>query len=174
MGRSPTVQCQVRQRPLSIPSSQWGFTLIELVTVIVLVGVLSVFVAPRMFDMAAFNARGFRDETLSYLRFAQKSAIAQRRTVCVAFTLNSLSLRISSAPVQTTCDMPVRGPTGDSAGTLLAKGGAAYTTTPANFAFNGLGKPVDASGAAMGLQAWLVNGLSGAITVEPVTGYVHE
>ena len=64
---------------------QRGFTLIELVMVLVLAGVLAVFAAPRLFSTGDFNARGFQDETLSLLRYAQKAAIAQRRTVCVTF-----------------------------------------------------------------------------------------
>ena len=58
-----------------------GFTLIELIMVIVLVGVLSVFIAPKLFNSDDFNARGFHDQTLAFLRYAQKTAIAQRRPV---------------------------------------------------------------------------------------------
>jgi prepilin-type N-terminal cleavage/methylation domain-containing protein len=59
---------------------QQGFTLIELIMVIVILGVLAVFAAPRIFNNADFYARGFHDETLALLRYAQKSAVAQRRT----------------------------------------------------------------------------------------------
>lgn len=65
---------------------QRGFTLIELIMVMVMLGVLAVFAAPRIFNSDDFYARGFHDETLALLRYAQKTAIAQRRTVCVTFT----------------------------------------------------------------------------------------
>ena len=55
-----------------------GFTLIEMIMVIVILGVLAVFVAPRMMGTSDFYARGFHDETLGYLRYAQKTAIAQQ------------------------------------------------------------------------------------------------
>src|SRR5674476_652767 len=82
---------------------QRGFTLIELVMVIVILGVLAVYAAPRMFNSGDFYARGFHDETLSILRYAQKSAIAQRRTVCVAFTTTSATLTIAATAATASC-----------------------------------------------------------------------
>src|ERR1035437_10071807 len=72
---SPAIRARGHQR---------GFTLIELIMVMVMLGVLAVFAAPRIFNSDDFYARGFHDETLGLLRYAQKAAIAQRRTVCVA------------------------------------------------------------------------------------------
>ena len=155
-------------------NSSSGFTLIELVTAVLLIGILSAFAAPRMFDVAALSARGFQDETLSFLRYAQKTAIAQRRVVCLAFTSTSATLHISAAPGVSTCDTPLRGPAGDNPGTLMAKGGAAYKVAPTDFNFNGLGQSVDASGAVLSAQTLQVTHVNGPITVEAVTGYVHE
>ncbi len=132
------------------------------------------FVAPRMFNTAAFNARGLQDETLSLLRYAQKTAIAQRRVVCVAFTIDSASLRISALPAHGTCDTPLRGPSGDVPGTVSGKGGASYTAIPVDFNFNGLGQPVDASGAPLASQVLQISSMNSVITVEASTGYVHE
>ena len=44
------------------PPKQRGFTLIELVMVIVLAGVLAVVAAPKLFSTDDFYARGFHDE----------------------------------------------------------------------------------------------------------------
>ena len=156
-------------------NSQSGFTLIEMVTVIVLIGILSVFVAPRMLDMGAVNARGLQDETLAFLRYAQKSAVAQRRVVCLAFTSRTVTIHVAATSGFSTCDTPMRGPTGDSPGMLTAKGGADYSAVPADFNFNGLGQPVNASGVVLTTSQILqVNNVSGPVTVEAVTGYVHE
>ena len=151
-----------------------GFTLIELVTVVVLVSALSVFVAPRMFNTSVFNARGLQDETLALFRYAQKTAIAQRRVVCVAFTIDSASLRISALPAHSTCDTPLRGPAGAVPGTVSGKGGASYSAIPVDFSFNGLGQPVDASGAPLASQVLQISSMDSVITVEASTGYVHE
>ena len=53
-----------------------GFTLIELVLVILLLGILSVVAMGRMFDGNQFAARGFFDDTVNAVRFAQKLAVS--------------------------------------------------------------------------------------------------
>lgn len=160
---------------------QSGFTLIELVMVLVLVGVLAVFAAPRLLATSDINARGFHDETLAYLRYAHKSAIAQRRTVCVTFTATSLMLTVAAAAATSTCSVNLVGPKGESPATITAKGGVDYSggTAPRSFNFNGLGQPIDNAGTgavliATDLPAIQVTGASNSITVEAGTGYAHE
>ena len=151
-----------------------GFTLIELVMVIVLAGVLAVYAVPRIFSSNDFYAKGFHDETLSILRYAQKSAIAQRRTVCVSFSSNSASLTIAAAAATPTCSGSLVGPRGESPATASARPGVAFATLPTNFNFDGLGQPVTITGAAQATQVIQITGVANAITVETGTGYVHE
>ena len=61
-----------------------GFTMVELVLVIIMLGILAVFVIPRM-DTSAYRALAFHDQTVAALRYAQKTATSHRRLVCVAF-----------------------------------------------------------------------------------------
>ena len=169
-----------------------GFTLIELIMVIVMLGVLAVFAAPRMFDSSAFNARGLHDITLSYLRYAQKTAIAQRRTVGVIFTSNSVSLSIDATQPKNealfkscipagSCPA-LMGPDGKASGSVAGIGYAAATmggvtclATPAGFNFDALGQPVNTSGTPIATaQCMQVANAANAITVEAATGYVHE
>lgn len=153
---------------------QRGFTLIELIMVIVLLGVLAVFAAPRIFNSDDFNARGFHDETLAFLRYAQKTAIAQRRTVCLVFAgTTSASLRIASAAATSTCNTDLRGPKGDSPGTITAKGVVTYSAPPDDFNFDGLGQPVDATGALVATQTIQIDNAANVV-VEAGTGYVHD
>ncbi|MEK7810720.1 MAG: prepilin-type N-terminal cleavage/methylation domain-containing protein, partial [Pseudomonadota bacterium] len=56
---------------------QRGFTLVELITVMVIVGILAVVALPRFFDKNTFDSRGYADQVISTLRFAQKVAVAQ-------------------------------------------------------------------------------------------------
>ena len=53
-----------------------GFTLIELIVVVLLLGILSVFALGRLFDQNQFAARGFFDDTVNAVRFAQKLALS--------------------------------------------------------------------------------------------------
>lgn len=144
-----------------------GFTLIELVLVLTIAAILGAVMTPKFSDTKDFNARGFYNETFSLLRYAQKSAIAQRRTVCVAFTSNSATLTIASAADSSTCDTDLAGPDGATPYTATAKAGVNYASVPSGFNFNPLGRP------SMTTQTWQVAGMSQTITVEAETGYVH-
>ncbi len=147
------------------PLPQRGFTLIELIMVIVIVGILAVFVAPRFFDANIFKARGFADEVKATLRYAQKIAVAQHRLVCVAIiapTASSakLTLTIANSSAANVCALPLSLPA--SAGNTIQSNDA--TATPANFSFDALGRPS---------AGQLITVASYAITVESETGYVH-
>ena len=148
-----------------------GFTLIELIMVLVLVSALAVFVAPRLSGISDFNARGFHDETLSLLRHAHKSAIAQRRPVCVAFTPNGASLQVDADRDAGTgsngCETDLAGPRGETPARITARGAVQFTSTPPTLVFDAQGRPS---------AAWVaqVAGASRQITVEAGTGYVHD
>ena len=157
------------------PGLTWvaGFTLIELIVVMVLISILAVFVAPRFLGGHGFEARGFYDETQSALRYAQKAAIAQRRLVCVAFTAKTVTLTIASANPAVGCNINLSGPDGSTPYTINASNVTKYgsvdvkfSPVPAALSFDPLGKP--SAGATI-----VVNGFSPAITVETETGYVH-
>lgn len=154
-----------------------GFTLIELIMVLVLLGVLAVFAAPKIFNRSDFDARGFHDVTLSYLRYAQKTAIAQRRTVCVGFTTTSVALSIAKTAAVFDCSgangVVLNGPDGKvpPVSVTTMNYGA---TAPTAFGFDGLGQPVNSSGTALATQTLSVANSGKTITVEGGTGYVHE
>jgi MSHA pilin protein MshC len=151
--------------------------MIELITVIAIVGVLSVVMMPASSNISGnvFNARGFHHETLALLRFGQKSAIAQRRTVCVVFSDTSLKLRIATSSVTPTCSIDLQGPRGSAPSAIItAKSMVSYSTRPRDFNFNGAGQPVDGSAALVVTQVIQVGNASNSITVETTTGYVHE
>jgi len=74
-----------------------GFTLVELIMVIVMLGVLAVMALPKMDSIGIFRGASFHDSVVAALRFAQKTATSHRRLVCVAFTPTKVTLTIALA-----------------------------------------------------------------------------
>lgn len=66
--------------------SQRGFTAVELVACIVIIGVLAAVATPSLFDNQTFVDRGYADEIASSLRYAQRIAIASGCKVQVTVT----------------------------------------------------------------------------------------
>lgn len=154
-----------------------GFTMVELIVTIMILGILAATILPRFADRGVFEARGFRDESIAFLRWAQKSAVAQRRTVCVYFTAADAWAHIRSAANDVACGVSAGPADALPAGQVWlnsANGGlaaihapdtAGYAAAPAAFSFLASGSP------SLG-QGINVTG-SGGLTVEAVTGYVH-
>ncbi len=143
---------------------QSGFTLVELIMTMVIVGILAAVAAPRFFETSVFQSRGFADQVQATLRYAQKVAIAQRRFVCAAFTGNRITLTTGATAA---CGTPLVSPTGDASYVINASAGATFTAVPANFSFDALGRPSLA-------QTINITGATNAIVVEAETGYVHS
>lgn len=121
-------------------NSPQGFTLVELVTVIVLLGILSVYVAPRIFDLGIFKERGFFDETQSALRYAQKLAVGSGCTVQVALTSNGYSLNQATVCNGATFTLAVPHPSGSAPFAATAPTGVLLAPAPTTLVFNALGQ----------------------------------
>lgn len=105
-----------------------GFTMVELVTVMVLLGVLAAIGVPRLMDGNGTRAAVFGDQVASALRLAQKNAVARRRVVCAEAQGTAVRLRIRTTPGPGACDdVSIDGITDD----LFASGAADVTVTGA-------------------------------------------
>ncbi|MCZ2173851.1 MAG: prepilin-type N-terminal cleavage/methylation domain-containing protein, partial [Burkholderiales bacterium] len=149
-----------------------GFTTVELVVTLVIVGILAAIALPRFQDSAAFTQRGFYDEVKAALRYAQKLAIAKRREVCVVFLPaggglpDRLALTFNPGTVAgAACTSAVNLP-GQSAPYLVNVPTGVTLVLSANFRFNGLGQPTPAPVTVA------LTGRALPITVETETGHV--
>ena len=87
-----------------------GFSIFELVIVIVLLGIMSVYALGRFFDQDEAAARGFFDDTVNAVRFAQKLAISTGCDVRVSTVVSGYSLVQSSGCTANDFTNPVVNP----------------------------------------------------------------
>ena len=65
---------------------QGGFTLVELITTVLLVGAVAAIAAPRFADPGPFRTRAFFDDALAATRYAHQVAIASGCATRIAFS----------------------------------------------------------------------------------------
>ena len=161
-----------RSRFISTPS---GFTIIELVMVMVLAGILAIAIIPRFAKKSAFDERGFFDQSIEMVRYAQKVAIAQRRDVFVNVSANTICLTYAADAncTSATAANQVINPADQTwfkrdATTAKQAGGSFVAPISFSFSFSALGRPSAANTISI-----TSTGPTQTITVEAETGYVH-
>ena len=133
-----------------------GFTLIELIMVIVLIGILAVFAAPKLGNITSTKAGAFADKLRANVRYAQNLAMSQNKRYRVYFNTNPPSPAAGYAVVYDTSgggwtsfgfaqdpagsgNLSVTLNTGDYAGITVSTPAGGYVE------FNSLGVPTAAA-----------------------------
>jgi MSHA pilin protein MshC len=117
-----------------------GFSLVELISVIVLLGVLGVVAFGRFTGQNPFVARGFFDDTVTAVRFAQKFAISSGCDVRVITTANSYQLRQSTTCTADNFSNPVANPANRSNNYQNLDIPAGFALTAGNITFDARGR----------------------------------
>jgi MSHA pilin protein MshC len=143
-----------------------GFTLTELIVVVIIASILTVFAVARI-NTKSFEAEGFSNQLAATMRYAQKIAVSQRRTVAVTITSGAVSLTypgLAGTPA-------LRKPPGTEAYTISVPSGVTLggTLVPSTVTFSPLGAV--ATGGTLIVSGGDLSPVT--ITLEAETGYVH-
>ncbi|MBT8090261.1 MAG: prepilin-type cleavage/methylation domain-containing protein [Gammaproteobacteria bacterium] len=146
-----------------------GFTTVELVLVIVIVGLLGAIAGPRFFNNSTFEERAYYDELASSVRYAQKVAVASGCRVRVSLAANSYELRQQAAlgghcdAADLTFPQPVLLPTGQTVSGVAPSGITAGP--PLVIVYDGLGRTNLAANQAINVGPWsmLIEAESGLV-----------
>jgi len=137
-----------------------GFTLVELVVVILILGILAINVGSRFFTGSAFSDRKVADELIEAIRYAQH--LAMSRGGSESFQLVTTS---TSYSVQDSGGTAVSNPNRSSAYTVTIPSDTSLAAK--TISFNGLGQPTPDEDTIISV------GSSFTITIEQETGYAH-
>jgi prepilin-type N-terminal cleavage/methylation domain-containing protein len=92
-----------------------GFTLAELIVVLVIVAALSAVAVPRLNGAVSLRDDAWRDQVVSALRQARRTAVASRRLVCASVATGNVALSIAGANPALACSAAVPGFDGGAA-----------------------------------------------------------
>lgn len=141
-----------------------GFTIIELVVIIIIIGVLAVFATGRFANDTSFQTRGYFDELLSATRFAQRYAVASGCDVQIQIA-GDYSYALTTQDAICGVGTAVQGPGGGAFGGAAPAG---VTATVGTHRFDARGALIAGGGVVQVSDGSSTH----AFTITSNTGYV--
>lgn len=140
-----------------------GFTLVELIVVILIIGILSISIAPRFFAVSSYEDRRAVDELLTALRYTQQMAMNRGGNIRLVLTANDYTVELTDGT-------QLRSPDGSRHSSCITpicykkdlEGVSASATT---IVYDSLGRPNAGQTITIG---------SKQIQIEAETGYAHQ
>ena len=150
-----------------------GFTVVELIAVLVLVGLLAAVALPRLDALTGLRGDSWREQVVAGLRLAQSTAVSHRRLVCASFNAGHLELRVAAANPASSCSTALRGPDGGNRFTDSLPASSVVVSPAGTLFFQPDGRvSQDGAGASVGNRSISSSGVAG-ISVQGQSGHVE-
>ncbi len=147
--------------------------MVELITVLVLIGVLAVVVMPRLHGANGLHATAWRDQLGAAVLQARHTAVGHRRLVCLTVATGELRLAMASSNPATACNTSINGPDGDARWAVDAQRLAISASPAATLYFQPDGR-VSRDGAGAQVASFTL-GIAGEASLSVIgsTGHVQ-
>ena len=146
------------------PDAMRGYTLVELIVVMLVMAVLAAVAMPRLTDRNVLQERGFRDQLKAMIDYSRKLATVQQREVCVLLSATQARAVYTAAGACSPA-LPVAEPAGTAAFVLAVPNGVTLGGST-QLRFNLRGQPVPNANANISLGSL-------ALSVSRETGIVQ-
>lgn len=135
-----------------------AFTLVELIVVILIIGILSISIAPRFFSVNSYQDRRAVDELLVALRYTQQMAMARGVNIQLDLQNNSYTIELA------TTGTDLRSPDGIPYPHIFD---GVTSSTPNSIEYDQLGRRVPDAQIDLNIG-------TKTIRIEQGTGYAHQ
>ena len=167
---------------------QLGFTLVELVMTIIIVGIMAVYAVPRLGSLATYDLTNAANELVEAIRFAQESSMLRVDSGYQIVTNDGSSdYRVqecayaNTTPVTCTTTSDINSPISSSSSYI--QDGEIWNKISANglsFSFDTRGYPCNAVApctahmtVAQTITLTHTSGETTTVTIEPISGYAY-
>lgn len=158
---------------MKIRSSALGFTLMELILVIVLLSILSLFAASRFMGSGSFSAYALQERVISVIRQVQVNRMQSN----VASPDNNFRLQVSSSCVGSVAACELTGSAQDARSDVVIDKSAKFSLTNAvtnPIEFNLLGNPINSASGGVSILIEDKHGRSRCQVEINTQGYVSK